>query len=145
MLQGESARTAETIGTLAGVFGGYGALYKTMSKAGLVKFFGEKGAKRYMGLAAMGAGEMGINAAYNPEGHSLISAAFGDGDPNKPLSYVEAVTIGALFHLGTDWIRHLRTRPRKQTQLLLENKLSRQNFVLVEGAGPCAVRCEPSG
>ncbi len=96
----------ETAGEFSGMLaGGYGA-YRELAKKGLGTIIAKQGGKRVLrpgALAATGAVEFGLGAAYNTP-----SMILSEGDPNRIVSGLEAMALGSAFNLTMDAIFPLK-------------------------------------
>ena len=137
-LEGEDFAVAKPIGLMAGMLTTYGFAYSKLAKHGLTRVFGESAKQKTLSLGSMALVEAGINTGYNWEGHSLISQIFNEGEPNKLLSYAEAILIGGVFHLGIDKVRQLAGMKRHQVAGYLEDRLpySKNELAIIDPKNP---------
>lgn len=131
-LADESTAGFQMGGKITGLLLGGANIYAKLSKMGMTKFIGMSNVHKAKSFLATATAEVGIDMAYNPNGHTMVIGALMDEDQSRILSGVEAIALGTAFNLGIDGIRALKGKKLKQSIVELQKQLgARGDFINV--------------
>lgn len=106
-LMDENAEGHHMAGKVLGILGTAGVGYAGLTAKGLTTFLGAN-ARTTQSLLATGAAEIGIDAAYNPDGYSMVLGSMLNVEEGRLVSGLEAVALGTAFNLGIDMVRLIK-------------------------------------
>ena len=106
-LMDENAEGHHMAGKVLGLLGTAGVGYAGLTAKGLTTFLGAN-ARTTQSLLATGAAEIGIDAAYNPDGYSMVLGSMLNVEEGRLVSGLEAVALGTAFNLGIDMVRLIK-------------------------------------
>jgi len=106
-LMDENAEGHHMAGKVLGILGTAGVGYAGLAAKGLTSFLGAN-ARTTQSLFATGYAELGIDAAYNPDGYTMLLGSMLNVEEGRLVSGIEAVALGTAFNLGIDIVRVIK-------------------------------------
>lgn len=118
-LMDENAEGHHIAGKVIGILGTAGFGYASLTARGLTSFLGAN-ARTTQSLFATGYAELGIDAAYNPDGYTMLLGSMLNVDQDRMVSGIEALALGTAFNLGIDMVRLIKGTQMKDVTKLME-------------------------